>query len=68
MALKGDHWDGRFAIPGTPEIGQGINVVVGVTFDAGAPDIRAMQVAIVGVGVDFEGQTRPGVALTSSGG
>ena len=55
MALKGDHLDGRFAIPGAPEVDRGINVVVGVTFDAGAPDIRAMQVEIVGVGVDFEG-------------
>ena len=61
MALKGDHRDGRFAIPGAPEVDGGINVVVGVTFDAGAPDIRAMQVGIVGVGVDFEGQPRPGV-------
>ena len=60
--------DVRFAIPGAPEVDRGINVVVGVTFDAGAPDIRAMQVEIVGVGVDFEGQTRPGVTLTSSGG
>ena len=36
MALKGDRLDGRFAIPGAPEVDQGINVVVGVTFDAGA--------------------------------
>ena len=55
MALKGDHLDGRFEIPGGPAVERGINVVVGVTFDAGAPDIRAMQVEIVGVGVDFEG-------------
>ena len=54
MALKDDHWDGRFAIPGTPEVDRGINVAVGVTFDAGAPDIRAMQMEIIGVGVDFE--------------
>ena len=61
MALKGDHWDGRFAIPGAPEVDRSTNVVVCVTFDAGAPDIRAMQMEIIGVGVDFEGQPRPGV-------
>ena len=46
--------DGRFAVPGAPEVDRSTNVVVCVTFDAGAPDIRAMQVEIVGVGVDFE--------------
>ena len=55
LGLKGDHLDGRFDIPDTPEVSRGINVVVGVTFDQGAPDIRSMQVEIVGVGVDFEG-------------
>ena len=53
MALKGDHLDSRFEIPGAPEVERGINIVVGVTFDPGAPDIRSMQVEIVGVGVDF---------------
>ena len=55
LGLKGDHLDSKFEIPGGPEVDRGINVVVGVTFDAGAPDVRAMQVEIVGVGVDFEG-------------
>ena len=55
MAIKGDNLDASFEIPGAPEVDRGINVVVGVTFDAGAPDIRSMQVEIVGVGVDFEG-------------
>ena len=54
LGLKGDHLDSKFEIPGGPEVDRGINVVVGVTFDAGAPDVRAMQVEIVGVGVDFE--------------
>ena len=53
LALKGDHPDQQFAIPGNPPVERGINVVVGVTFDAGAPDIRSMQVEIIGVGVDF---------------
>jgi hypothetical protein len=55
MAIKGDNLDASFEIPGTPEVDRGINVVVGVTFDQGAPDIRSMQVEIVGVGVNFEG-------------
>jgi hypothetical protein len=55
MAIKGDNLDASFEIPGTPEVDRGINVVVGVTFDEGAPDIRSMQVEIVGVGVNFEG-------------
>ena len=55
MAIKGDNLDASFEIPGTPEVDRGINVVVGVTFDQGAPDVRAMQVEIVGVGVNFEG-------------
>jgi hypothetical protein len=54
LGLKGDHLDSKFEIPGGPEVERGINVVVGVTFDAAAPDIRSMQVEIVGVGVDFE--------------
>ena len=54
MALKGHHRDVQFAVPGAPEVDRGINVVVGVTSDAGAPDIRAMQVGIVVVSVDFE--------------
>ncbi len=55
MAMKGDNLDAKFEIPGAPEVDRGINVVVCVTFDEGAPDLRAMQVEIVGVGVDFEG-------------
>ena len=55
MEMKGDHLDASFEIPGAPEVDRGINVVVCVTFDEGAPDIRSMQVEIVGVGVNFEG-------------
>ncbi len=53
--LKGDHLDGRFEIPGTPEVNQGLNITLGVTFEPGAPDTRAMQIEIVGAGVDFLG-------------
>ncbi len=53
--LKGDHLDGRFEIPGTPEVNQGLNITLGVTFEPGAPDTRAMQIEIVGAGVDFIG-------------
>ena len=53
--LKGDHLEGRFEIPGTPEVNLGLNVTVGVTFDQGAPDSRALQIEIVGAGVEFVG-------------
>ena len=53
--LKGDHLDGRFEIPGTPEVNLGLNITVGVTFDEGAPDTRAMQIEIVGAGIEFQG-------------
>ena len=53
--LKGDHLDGRFEIPGAPEVNVGLNITVGVTFDEGAPDTRAMQIEIVGAGVEFRG-------------
>jgi hypothetical protein len=53
--LKGDHLDARFEIPGSPEVNQGINVTIGVLFDTNASDVRAMQIEIVGVGVEFQG-------------
>ena len=53
--LKGDHLDGRFEIPGTPEVNLGLNITVGMSFDQEAPDSRAMTVEIVGAGVDFIG-------------
>jgi hypothetical protein len=53
--LKGDHLDGRFEIPNTPEVTQGLNITVGVTFDNNAPDVRAMQIEIVGAGIEFAG-------------
>ena len=55
MNLKGDHLDGRFEIPGTPEVNLGLNITVGMSFDQEAPDSRAMTVEIVGAGVDFIG-------------
>jgi hypothetical protein len=53
--LKGDHLNGRFEIPNTPEVNQGLNITVGVTFDRNAPDIRSMQIEIVGAGIEFGG-------------
>ena len=53
--LKGNHLDGRFEIPGTPEMEKGLNIVVGVTFDYGSPTIRSMQIEIVGAGIEFQG-------------
>ncbi len=53
--LKGDHLDGRFEIPDTPEVDKGLNITLGVTFDQNAPDTRALQIEIVGAGVRFVG-------------
>ena len=53
--LKGDHLDGRFEIPGTPEVNLGLNITVGLTFDQGSPDTRGMVIEIVGAGVEFIG-------------
>ena len=53
LGLQGDHLDARFAVPGTPAVARGLNVTVGVSFPPGAPDVRAMQLEIVGVGVEF---------------
>ena len=53
--MKGDNLGGRFEIPGTPEVNQGLNITVGVTFDNGAPDMRSLQVEIVGAGIEFAG-------------
>ena len=35
--LKGDHLDGRFEIPSTPEVNQGLNITLGLMFDQNAP-------------------------------
>ena len=55
LNLKGDHPDGRFEIPNAPEVAQGLNITLGVMFDNGAPDMRAMQIEIVGAGIEFAG-------------
>ena len=51
--LQGDHLNGKFDIPGNPEITFGLNITVGVTFDQGAPDTRSMQIEIIGAGIEF---------------
>ena len=53
--LKGDHLDGRFEIPNTPEVDKGLSITLGVTFDQNAPDMRALQIEIIGAGVEFVG-------------
>ena len=51
--LQGDHLNGKFDIPGNPEITFGLNITVGVTFDQGAPDTRSMQIEIIVAGIEF---------------
>jgi hypothetical protein len=55
LNMREDHLDARFEVPGTPEVNQGINITVGVSFDSSAPDVRSLQVEIVGAGVEFTG-------------
>ena len=54
--LEGDHLDARFEVPGNPEANLGINITVGVQFGNNAPNVRAMQIEIVGAGIEFLGQ------------
>ncbi len=54
--LEGDHLDARFEVPGSPEANLGINITVGVQFGDNAPNVRAMQIEIVGAGIEFLGQ------------
>lgn len=53
--LRGDHLDERFEVPGSPEINRGINVTLGVRFDSAAPDVRSMQIEVIGVGLEYAG-------------
>ena len=55
LNLREDHLDAKFEVPGAPEVNQGINITVGVSFDNSAPDVRSMQVEIVGAGIEFTG-------------
>ena len=55
LNLKDDHLDARFDVPGSPEVNQGINITVGVQFGTNAPDVRSMQIEIIGAGIEFLG-------------
>ena len=55
LNMRADHLDARFDIPGNPQVNQGINITLGVTFDSTAPDMRSMQVEIIGAGIEFSG-------------
>ena len=53
LNLKGDHLDARFEVPDTPEVNKGLNITVGVLFDQNSPDVRSMQIEIIGAGIEF---------------
>ena len=55
LNLKDEHLEAEFDVPGSPEVKQGINITVGVMFGTNAPDVRAMQIEIVGAGIEFLG-------------
>ena len=55
LNLDGDHLDAKFDVSGNPEVEKGINITVGVQFGNNAPDVRAMQIEIVGAGIEFLG-------------
>ena len=53
--LRGEQPEYRVEAPGNPEINRGINIVLGVTFDSVAPDVRSMQIEVIGVGLEYTG-------------
>ena len=53
LGLQGDQLGARFEVPGAPLVQGGLNVTLGVSFPAGAPEVREMQLEVVGVGVEF---------------
>ena len=53
--LRGEHPEYRVEVPGSPEISRGINIVLGVAFDSVAPDVRSMQIEVIGVGLEYTG-------------
>lgn len=55
LQLQGNHLNARFDVPGHPQVNQGINITLGVLFANKAPDLRSLQVEIVGAGVEFLG-------------
>lgn len=55
LDLRGEHPEARFEAPGHPELQRGVNVVLGVQFDAASPDMRALQIEVIGVGLEYEG-------------
>ena len=55
LDLRGEHPEHRVEVQGSPEINRGINIVLGVAFDSTAPDVRSMQIEIIGVGLEYTG-------------
>jgi len=53
LGLQGDHLEARFEVPGNPEAGRGINITLGISFSDPSPDVRSMQIEIIGAGVEF---------------
>ena len=53
LDLRGEHLNDTFDVPGNPHIHKGINVTLGVRFDAAAPDVRSMQIEVIGVGLEY---------------
>ncbi len=53
LNLKGDNLEARFEVPDTPEVNKGLNITVGVLFDQNSPDVRSMQIEIIGAGIEF---------------
>jgi len=53
LNLEDDQLGARFEVPGNPEAGQGINITLGISFSEKSPDVRAMQIEIIGAGIEF---------------
>ena len=53
LDLRGEHLNDTLDVPGNPHIHKGINVTLGVRFDDAAPDVRSMQIEVIGVGLEY---------------
>ena len=53
LDLQDNQLEARFDFPDNPQVGRGINITLGVSFSDSAPNVRSMQIEIIGAGIEF---------------